>query len=811
MDAKRLWAKSCPKWAEPHPSMYLPQHLKDVYAAAGRILDATGDAQLVALGLDADRYRERFRRCVLLAAAVHDLGKANDHFQGMICGKRDVRVYPQGLRHEWVTVLMLQYLKPWLLPAVSDDETDFAIVEWAVAGHHPAQDHESPPGDRSQGAGASLSLRVGDRDFRDCVTWLGEKFNSRQSPPTVSSQPLSLVGLGNVYQRLTKWSRDALERWDSLKQTDDAKLVPAVKNCVVAADVAGSALPKKGPPDWDRITTALRSIPSADDLAFLADYGRERRIPRPFQTTVAEYKSDVVFVKAGCGTGKTVAAYMRAAKQWKGRRLYFCYPTTGTATEGFKDYLHPDLPESTTADTPQAQADRERLRRINADLFHSRSGVDFEIILGTGGDVGKPDADAAARGEALHAWATPVVACTVDTVLGLVQNNKRGLFGWPAISQSAFVFDEIHAYDDRLFGALLRFLRDVPGVPTLLMTASLPKPREKALREELKKFRGIALDPISGPDGIERMARYHKAADDGKHLELIAAEVKNGGKVLWVSNTVKRVMDAAMEAEKKGLCPLIYHSRFKYEHRVKRHKDVVEAFDPKETNGVLACTSQVCEMSLDLKGCTLLVTELAPVAALIQRLGRLNRHAEPPEEGAAGPPTMPFVVLALDPKDHLPYTPPDLIAATEWLGKLPDAGISQRMLAEEWQDTANNVPDHVASAWLDGGPATTVTELRKPSPGITVVLKSDAAPIRKYLARIADERRRARDGTRPFDEALLEARPGERHPRDLPRCTIPMPAPSKAVAWREWDKLNGIPVAPDDTVTYDPMRGAEWK
>jgi hypothetical protein len=35
------------------------------------------------------------------------LGKANDHFQGMIRRTRDVRVNPQGLRHEWVTLLML--------------------------------------------------------------------------------------------------------------------------------------------------------------------------------------------------------------------------------------------------------------------------------------------------------------------------------------------------------------------------------------------------------------------------------------------------------------------------------------------------------------------------------------------------------------------------------------------------------------------------------------------------------------------------------------------------------------------------------
>jgi len=169
---------------------------------------------------------------------------------------------------------------------------------------------------------------------------------------------------------------------------------------------------------------------------------------------------------------------MWAAKNHPSRRLYFCYPTTGTATEGFKDYLfEPD---------------------VKADLFHSRRDVDFEIILNTGDDAKNAAADAALRIDSLDAWSTPIVACTVDTVLGIVQNNKRGLFAWPALAQSAFVFDEIHAYDDRLFGALLRFLRDLPGLPSLLMTASLPKAREEALRALVKEFRDVELNPSPG-------------------------------------------------------------------------------------------------------------------------------------------------------------------------------------------------------------------------------------------------------------------------------------------------------------------------
>ena len=188
--------------------------------------------------------------------------------------------------------------------------------------------------------------------------------------------------------------------------------------------------------------------------------------------------------------------------------------------------------------------------------------------------------DAAIKAESLDAWSTPIVACTVDTVLGIVQNNKHGLFAWPALAQSAFVFDEIHAYNDRLFGALLRFLRDLPGLPVLLMTASLPMPCEAAFKDVLKDFRGIELQPIAGLKELEERPRYHKAiVEDGNPLPMIEKTLKAGGKVLWVCNTVKRVMDRADVA--KNFSPIIYHSRFKYVDRVQRHKPVIDAFNGK--------------------------------------------------------------------------------------------------------------------------------------------------------------------------------------------------------------------------------------
>ncbi len=758
---KRLRAKSGSGDNAPE-YLFLNGHLKQALGAARRILDATADQQLLALGLGSTQWGDRLRRVVQLAAAIHDLGKANDHFQEMIAGKRKL----QGLRHEWVALLMLDCFRlgEWLLPALDGNELDMHIVTWAICGHHPKYQRPSPPLENVDGAGHQMTLLGGHEDFGACLRWLEDTFKLAE-PPSATDHSISLGVHQEVFSQLIEYVRQESQIWESLG-VPERRFVAAVKCSLIAADIAGSALPTMSAPNKRWIAEAFSRKPTPEQLGEILqqrltdpETGRVHDL-RPFQKDVATSKATITLVKAGCGTGKTLAAYHWAQQRWPRKRLYFCYPTTGTATEGFREYL-------VSGESPL----------FDACLFHGRASIDLEMLKVRGDDSDAQDA--LIRIESLDAWRTPIVSCTVDVVLGLIQNNRRGIYAWPALADAAFVFDEIHAYDDQLFGALLRFLQALPGVPVLLMTASLPRARFMALQLCLRRSGREEIQKIDGPQEIEHLPRYHQmmSADACSPLSEVNTELAAGGRVLWVCNTIKRVMAAGDEAENSGLHPLLYHSRFRYCDRVLRHKAVVDAFNSRAgTEGALAICSQVAEMSLDLSA-TMLVTELAPVPALIQRLGRLNRRAGPCD------PTRPFVVIV--PPTPLPYSSAEFESAQRWLSKLPKS-ISQHDLSSFWEsepDVDSRAPNVVASAWLDGGPFTEVSPLREPSPGISVVLKRDADDILTKR--------------RSLMEVVL--------PMDLPRHL------SREV--KNWEFLRGIPVpvAPDSAIDYCPVQGAKWR
>jgi CRISPR-associated endonuclease Cas3-HD len=177
----RLLAKSSNTPDSPRGLESLPGHTGNVLASAEALLDETGDAQLVAVGLLPETWRESFRRGVLTAAFCHDLGKANDQFQSMVRYQRDQK---QALRHEALSLLIVEEtsLRDWLAAAM-EDALALNVLLWAAAGHH----RKFPPAKPDQGTGVRLSLFLGHRDFHRTLV-VGAKWLGLTEPPLLVDQ-----------------------------------------------------------------------------------------------------------------------------------------------------------------------------------------------------------------------------------------------------------------------------------------------------------------------------------------------------------------------------------------------------------------------------------------------------------------------------------------------------------------------------------------------------------------------------------------------------------------------------------------------
>jgi CRISPR-associated endonuclease/helicase Cas3 len=728
-----LLAKSTATPDQPQDHESLDGHILDVLGAARTLLQVIGQQCLDSLALPSAWF-DVLEPAVARGALLHDLGKANDQFQRMVRGNKPI----QALRHEWISLDMLlqcSELDRWLFP------TDHPLIRHAavcaVVGHH------LKPADVRDGSGqARIRVLAGHPD----VAHLLKKTELAEPPPVISDYDIDLTD--SPRQRINSWIREAHRWWRELSPEPE-RVVALVKGLVIAADLAASALPRHGIDCKTWIQNVLTHACTTVELTGLAERSLAGRPRRPFQDKVAGSTAAVTLVSAGCGSGKTTAAYLWAARRANGRKLFFCYPTTGTATEGYAGYAAPD-------DIPSA-------------LIHSRAEVDLQDILGT-----PEDEDRQLRIEALAAWDVPLVVCTADTVLGLIQNNKAGLFGLPAIGNGAFVFDEVHAYDDRMFGALLRFIDAFRGAPLLLMTASLQAHRLDAVRR-LCSESGQVFDSVEGPGDLEQIPRYRivRASRQAASSQ-VARALASGKRVLWVVNTVDRAVQLYQQARQRGNWPVVaYHSRFRYGDRVHKHKAVVNAFKG-EGGPFLAITTQVCEVSLDLSA-DLLITDLAPVPAMIQRLGRLNRFVTPEAPGS------PCSALVLTPPHAAPYEQSDLNLAGQWLSRLGAGALSQADLAGAWSAlTTADQCEAGGSAWLDSGPVSERRPLREPGATIPVVRSEDA------------------------DAACCDR-------AEATRATIPMLLGPVAREWPGWRRLGIARVAPPGRIAYSEDWGAAWQ
>jgi CRISPR-associated endonuclease/helicase Cas3 len=569
-------------------------HTVAVVEAVTTVVDKLGDRLISQFGLQCNL--PQLRATARLAAYKHDWGKANDHFQMVVRHKRDPMKNPQLVRHEIVSVLLAWEYREWLQQC---PDADFFTALAAAGGHHLKFGGNTKNGDtgelgeiRDKSESDRIYLYTDPKYFRGLLKYgvkalgLPRELKLPRKRPTCWTVTELRHKQEEVINAFSDWKHDPA-------------FTGVVKALLVAGDSAGSALASTEVKAKDWIDKQLEETLEKSEIQQVIDSRLNGKKLHEFQIRLGNSSKRVTLARGGCGTGKTLGAYNWAKQHAIGGKLFFCYPTTGTSTEGFLDYVHDE---------------------ISSILLHSRADVDLELATtGEEEEAGDSEEDELAKKlESFATWGTKVSICTVDTVLGLQQCNRRPLYCFPALAQAAFVFDEVHCYDKRLFGGLLRFL-EVVKAPILLMSASF-LPWQLAA---IEKAVGEPIEEIPGLEEVEKLPRYKFNLLETPDWQRVEQELANKGKVLWVCNQVGTAIAIYQEAKRRAMRTILYHSRYRYEDRVKHHRDVVDGF--KKDEPLLAIATQVAEMSLDLS-VTLLVSQIADPPGLIQRLGRLNRR-----------------------------------------------------------------------------------------------------------------------------------------------------------------------------------------
>lgn len=410
-------------------------------------------------------------------------------------------------------------------------------------------------------------------------------------------------------------------------------------------------------------------------------------VPRPVQLEVARIAGQVsnpglMVVEAPMGEGKTEAALAAAetlaARTGRGGVLV-ALPTMAT-TDAMFGRVHAWL-RHLPIDTESGEG--------SVYLAHGKAVLNEEFrgivkasrsrISGVDVDGGRYEPDLASDDAIASDWLfgrkkgmlANFVVCTIDQVLmGALQMRHLALRHL-ALANKVIVLDECHAYDAYMQQYLREALEWLGSwrTPVVLLSATLPDElRVSFVESYVRGWRASGETPVKrnpippelmsvvSEDAYPRITYtddtnvWERAAEpSGRgldvHMRLMADEVeelvetlesllKDGGCAGVICDTVKRAQDAA-EALSRAFPSdeiMLVHARYTDIDRMDNERRLREVLGSNATreNGkrpyrLVVIGTQVLEQSLDIDF-DVLISDVAPVDLLFQRIGRMHRH-----------------------------------------------------------------------------------------------------------------------------------------------------------------------------------------
>jgi CRISPR-associated endonuclease/helicase Cas3 len=599
-----IWAKSSfPKGRQWGQS--LVDHTKKVISVLKQIQRRS--PYLPEIANETSLWHWAFWACVL-----HDFGKAAQSFQAYL---RELAP-PWKHRHEVLSLAFLPLI-------VSPDINDFEWIASGIVSHH-------------KGAGEILEGRYDillEPEDLDLESFMDE-LNNEVIEALFSW--LKVVPVKWIYEYGFESSVSAGSFKDKIKVQDFHLMIPkniltgleAYNNLICRIEKQGSknklyqtAIFLRGiVMQADHLSSAnapeLKNVyfPNRQELAKIIGITEETW--RNHQKEASKVEGSIV-LSAPTGSGKTEAAILWANYQ----------------------QIHSKIPRHLIYLLPyqaSLNAIYRRFREIvscEIALIHGKSLQTLYREMLSKDYLPKDAEIKAKRANDLSRLYQPPIWCTTPYQLLKAAYKLPGYEAlWVALTGALIVVDEVHAYEPIRLGMFMELLSELKnnwGATICTMTATMPSWLRKLL------VPSIADKEISVDRDVFRAFRRHRLeiidgnAFSDKVFNLIKSEFSKGKAVLVGINTVKtsqKISEMLIEALGKQNIVLI-HSRFTARDRLKKEKFIQERVGVKEGKPfpIVVIATQVVEVSLDLDFDTI-ITEPAPLEALIQRFGRVNRQ-----------------------------------------------------------------------------------------------------------------------------------------------------------------------------------------
>lgn len=365
--------------------------------------------------------------------------------------------------------------------------------------------------------------------------------------------------------------------------------------------------------------------------------------------TAEGVKSPGLFIlEAPMGMGKTEAALAAAeilANKFDKTGVFFGLPTQATANGIFERVVQwAEVQSSESFHSINLAHGNAEFQPVFAKMQKSIPRIDEDGDEGSGLVV--HDLFCGNRKSLLPDF----VVGTVDRLLMSVLKKKHAMLLHLGLSQKVVIVDECHAYDaymNQYLDRALAWLHEY-GVPVILLSATLPGKRRKALiraylnrTDENDETLETAYPRLTYTTDDQVKSISLPLTSEEKTIQIVymtnddvigemECAVKSGACVGIICNTVSRAQRFAELARGiAGARVIIYHAQFVIPERLEREDDLKKAAgknsDLAGRKGTIVAGTQVLEQSLDIDF-DLLITDLCPMDLLLQRIGRMHRH-----------------------------------------------------------------------------------------------------------------------------------------------------------------------------------------